>query len=81
MGAFERFVANDGLDDLAFALATRAGPAFTPFGNAVVNFGVGLGNLIAPFLGMTGTIEGGLVRMSAAFREWANDVGSGRGAG
>lgn len=75
VGAFEQFVSNGMLDRLVSFLSTRAGPAFESFGGILISFGYGVGQLLAPFIGTTDGVIGGLDRMSLSFAKWSRESG------
>jgi hypothetical protein len=79
VGVFEaqlsRFVSGGGLDRVVHFLAGNAGPALEAFRQTLTNIGRGVGSLSPLFARFSGGVEAGMVRLSAAFADWAGNAG------
>lgn len=80
-GAFSGFlddvargVKSAGFKQWAADMAQAAGPALSNFLTTITNFAVGFVALVSAFLPQSQSMTGGLVAMSAAFRDWATSL-------
>lgn len=78
-GQLGHFVSGGGLDRLVRFLTTNARPALESFRQTFTNLGSGFGALAPLFARFAGSVEVGLVGLSAKFAAWAKNGGPGGG--
>lgn len=69
-----RGVQSAGFKEWAADMGEAAGPALKNFLDVIKNLAVGFGGLLQAFLPTSSGVTGGLVDMSAAFRDWATSL-------
>lgn len=67
-------VKSKGFEKWAATMSEAAGPALKNFLTTIKNFAMGFGALVGAFAGQSDNVTGGLVSMSAAFRDWATSL-------
>jgi phage-related protein len=72
-------VKSAGFKEWAADMSAAAGPALSDFLQVIKNLGIGFGGLLQAFLPVSDDMTGGLVKMTAAFADWATGLKDSQG--